>query len=285
MSKALVTVVIPCHNKGDVVAAAVDSVLRNTYRPIEIIVIDDGSSDRLTQKTLEALDQYDDVTVYKQKLATGVAKARNLGIKRARGSFILLLDHDDLISSNFIADAVTCLEGSEGIDYVYPDTVFIGEDRRLSLAPDYSPRHMRVINLAPVTCLFRADVLKKYQFRPELPVLEDWDLLLRVSEDGKVGKPLHGIYLFYRIVRSVSRNTHKHKYQDRVRIIKAIRRDSDVVLPLWQRLVGFISFFIAPFINRIRFWRERQRLRQKLTVDQDFQREVNELHITKEIGI
>lgn len=91
MSTSLVSVIIPVYNGEKYIRCAIDSVLKQDYQSIEIIVIDDGSSDT----TLEILNQFGDkVRIYRQP-NKGSAAARNLGIKMANGSFIAFLDADD----------------------------------------------------------------------------------------------------------------------------------------------------------------------------------------------
>lgn len=91
MSTSLVSVIIPVYNGEKYIRCAIDSVLKQDYQSIEIIVIDDGSSDA----TLEILNQLGDkVRIYRQP-NKGSAAARNLGIKKANGSFIAFLDADD----------------------------------------------------------------------------------------------------------------------------------------------------------------------------------------------
>ena len=91
MSHPLVSVIIPVYNGEKYIRCAIDSVLKQDYEPIEIIVIDDGSSDA----TLEILnDLADEISIYRQP-NKGSAAARNLGIRMAKGTYIAFLDADD----------------------------------------------------------------------------------------------------------------------------------------------------------------------------------------------
>jgi len=96
----LVSAVIPTFNRGWIMAEAVQSVLDQTYEPLEIIVVDDGSTDN-TRDVLEPF--MDRITLLKQE-NKGVSAARNLGIKNARGEFIAFLDSDDL----WLPDKTAC---------------------------------------------------------------------------------------------------------------------------------------------------------------------------------
>ena len=92
MSSPLVSVIIPTYNRANLLCATVESVFKQTYRNIEIIVVDDGSTDHTT----EAMEQYGDRIRYSRRPNAGVNAARNLGFKQARGEFLALLDSDDL---------------------------------------------------------------------------------------------------------------------------------------------------------------------------------------------
>ena len=92
MTAPLVSVIIPTYNRAALLTEAVNSVLQQTYRNMEIIVIDDGSTDNTT----EVMAGYGDRVRYTRRPNAGVNAARNLGLKQARGEFVALLDSDDL---------------------------------------------------------------------------------------------------------------------------------------------------------------------------------------------
>jgi len=87
----LVSVIIPTYNRSRIITQTIESVLRQTYRPVEIIIADDGSSD----DTSEVVKKYGEQIRYFHQANAGVSKARNLGLRQARGEFIALLDSDD----------------------------------------------------------------------------------------------------------------------------------------------------------------------------------------------
>lgn len=92
MSAPLVSVIIPTYNRAVLLSEAVNSVLLQTYQNIEIIVIDDGSTDNTT----EVMASFGERVRYTRRANAGVNAARNLGLKQARGEFVALLDSDDL---------------------------------------------------------------------------------------------------------------------------------------------------------------------------------------------
>jgi glycosyltransferase involved in cell wall biosynthesis len=93
------SVIIPTYNRAKFVTKAVDSVLRQTFKDYEIIVVDDGSTDTTTQ----ALEQYGRAITVVYQVNSGVSTARNTGIRKANGQWIAFLDSDDEWKENYLA--------------------------------------------------------------------------------------------------------------------------------------------------------------------------------------
>ena len=117
-----VSVIIPVYNRNVLIKQAIESIHNQTYRPIECIVVDDGSTDN-TIKTVENLIDQNNDDAFKIKLIkqdnSGAPSARNNGIKNASGEFIQFLDSDDFLYPNKIKDQVSVFQNQEKIDGVY----------------------------------------------------------------------------------------------------------------------------------------------------------------------
>jgi len=112
-----VSVIIPCYNHGRYLDDAIASVLVQTYQNLEILVIDDGSTE---PETIEVLQNYQQPkTRIIRTENQGVAAARNLGIAQAQGTYILPLDADDKIADSYLEKAVTLLESNQQLGIVY----------------------------------------------------------------------------------------------------------------------------------------------------------------------
>jgi glycosyltransferase involved in cell wall biosynthesis len=195
LDKALVSVIVPAFNAAAYIRQTLYSVLAQTYRKIEVIVVDDGSSDS-TAKIVEEFVASDLQFQLIRQANAGVGAARNTAIKRARGKYLAPLDTDDLWFPKKLETQVACME-QPGIEtgLVYCSSSLIDEQGKLLHVGDTNTlegrlRHAMVLkNLlgnASVP-LFRASALEKvglYLTRAEEQGgqgCEDWDLALRIA--------------------------------------------------------------------------------------------------------
>lgn len=121
----MVSVIIPCYNDGHFLHDAVNSVLDSSYNNIEIIIINDGSTDLNTLKVLEQLEQKGIKILHQSN--KGLGFSRNRGIQEAKGKYILPLDADNKVTADYIKKAVKWLETLD-YDIVYAKPFFFGED-------------------------------------------------------------------------------------------------------------------------------------------------------------
>ena len=128
VESGLVSTIIPVFNRSEMVIKAVNSVLDQTYRPIEIILVNDGSTDD-TGKVLDSLaqDHPDEIRVI-HKENGGPGLAREEGRKISRGEFIQYLDSDDWILANKFTDQINALVENPDCDIAYGTTMFVGPD-------------------------------------------------------------------------------------------------------------------------------------------------------------
>jgi glycosyltransferase involved in cell wall biosynthesis len=116
MTGVAVSVVIPCYNLGQYVEEAVDSVLAQTYQDLEIVVVNDGSTDPHTNAVLAGLERP------RMRVLTtenrGVSAARNLGVRQARGRYIVALDADDRLHPQFLAKTIAVLDADPEVGFV-----------------------------------------------------------------------------------------------------------------------------------------------------------------------
>lgn len=128
MNNPAVSVVIPAYNAGDFIAETLESVFAQTYSPLEIIVVDDGSTDRTAEAVKNYIQENDNETnlryIYQQN--SGPSAARNLGIKSSTGKYVAFLDADDLWPEDKLTKQAGLME-------LYPEVVLtFGDMRRFS---------------------------------------------------------------------------------------------------------------------------------------------------------
>lgn len=215
----LVSVIIPVYNRANIISRAIRSVLRQSYLPVELLVVDDGSTDG-TQDIVEKWSEVDSrVRLIEHRKNRGGSAARNTGIKHARGKYIAFLDSDDEWLRHKLAKQVNFLENVDkhwGGVYcnfkIVSNSLFMkGSEifRRLSShsTPASGGRVLLPYLLAgwlPVaagsTLMVRRQVAKKLRgFDEKFPRHQDWEFLARLLMKWKLGyisEPLVLIYHF-----------------------------------------------------------------------------------------
>jgi glycosyltransferase involved in cell wall biosynthesis len=196
----LVSVVIPCYNHGEYIEDAVESVLGQTYKNFEIIVVNDGSTDKETNLTLKNLGE--PKTKVLHTLNQGLPSARNNGIKVARGKYILPLDADNKIAPEFLEIAVKELESDKNIGIVYSYAGLFGARNGIMILPKYSKNRFLRRNLIDACAFFRrSDWEATGGYKPNMvDGWEDWELWLSIIELGRSVKFIPKILFYYRVV-------------------------------------------------------------------------------------
>lgn len=179
VAAALVSVIIPTYNRDKLLMATLQSVLAQTYPNIEIIVVDDGSTDG----TIEMLQRFQaEIGESKMRFSSvqhgGCANARNVGLKLARGQFIQHLDSDDLLLPGKIDAQVRFLEENPnvGVVYCFSETIDAAEPPRTLGWNAYTPKDIFDFMLRP--CVSILDPLVLLWRRNEQRAVGDYDVNL-----------------------------------------------------------------------------------------------------------
>lgn len=202
----LVSVIVPCFNDGAYIEEAIDSVEAQTYKNIEVVICNDGSTDKFTLEILDKLKSSGFIVLNLPN--KGPSAARNEGIKIANGDYILPLDADDCIERTYIEKAVKLLESDDSIGAVYCHGELFGAAKGKWELPDYSIERMIVDNIVFVTALFRkSDWERAGGFCEQFTHgVEDYDFWLSILGLGKQIVQIPEILFFYRI-KETSRTT------------------------------------------------------------------------------
>ncbi|MDR1553657.1 MAG: glycosyltransferase [Prevotellaceae bacterium] len=209
----LVSVIVPVYNMQNYIAETLDSVLASSYHNYEIIIIDDGSTDNSSEIIKSYVAKSDKIKFFKQT-NKGVSAARNHAIKRSAGEYILPVDADDLISSNYIKEAVNVLKNNPQIKVVCCEVERFGEKTGIKKYPSFSYKLLARKNMIVNSAMFRKSDWEKTDggYCEEEIFCEDWDFWISMFKTGGEFLRLPFVGLRYRIRQSSRRiNVHSKK--------------------------------------------------------------------------
>ena len=185
-----ISVVIPTFNRISLVARAINSVLKQSLNPYEIIVVDDGSDDG-TSEMIQ--NKYKSIKLIQQQ-NNGVSAARNNGIKHAKGDWIALLDSDDEWTEKKLENQVDRLIKTPEYDFCHTNEIWIRNGVRVNQRKKHEKyggyifdKCLDICRISPSSVLFRKNILDHVGwFDDQLPVCEDYDLWLRITAEYRI---------------------------------------------------------------------------------------------------
>lgn len=228
MVKNLVSVVIPAFNGAEFIGQTIESILAQTWPAVEVLVVDDGSTDG----TPEVVERFGDHVRLLQQKNSGTPAARNLGLKHAKGEFFAVLDQDDLWLPQKLARQIPRFREDPKIGLVYARIEFVLLSTGTVTDTYFPADELNVHDLLghkvlPVqTMLFRRSALDQIgPFDVSLPGTDDWDIGIRMAAEfrmlgidevlGRVG--LHGEQqgrnaprMFQNAMRVLEKHAHLH---------------------------------------------------------------------------
>lgn len=187
----LVSVIIPSYNQANFVKSAIESVLNQSYRQIEIIVVNDGSTDN-TLDVIKKITTKEKISIVTTR-NRGLAAARNTGLEQAAGNFVAFLDSDDLYLPHKLSLHIDFLLSHPDIDISYSETRYFNnkpEDafsigKRPQIEGDPFSKLIRGNFIPSNAFVVKTDMIRKIGgYDPSLRAHEDWDMLLRLSLSG-----------------------------------------------------------------------------------------------------
>ncbi len=179
----LVSVIIPCFNHAAFLPQAVASVLEQDYSAVEIIVVNDGSTDN-TDDVAKSFEK----VVYVNQQNKGLSAARNAGIKKAAGAYMLFLDADDVLMPGAISYQVKQMEENKEAAFISGGHIKV--DETLATIEEVSIEIIKdhYINLLQgnyigmhAAVLYRSTLFKEFLFDETLKAAEDYDLYLNIA--------------------------------------------------------------------------------------------------------
>lgn len=211
---AKVSVVIPCFNHGEFLPEAVASVTSMNRHDVELIVVNDGSTDDRSRKEIDALSANGIHVIHQQN--KGLAAARNVGIGASHGKYILPLDADNRIRADYVEHGVRILDSNPKVGVVYGDGEFFGiRSGRWDIGP-FDPNRLLSSNFIDACAVYRRLIWEQncgYDSTMPVQGLEDWDFWLGALEHGWEFHYVREILFDYRVARD-SMITRAQAYRD-----------------------------------------------------------------------
>lgn len=189
------SVVIPTYNRASFLEATLQTVFKQTYPHYEIIVVDNASTDN-TEELLQPYIQHGRIRFIRHERNLERARSRNTGMSAARGDFVTLLDSDDFMYPNNLADAAEFAKSHPELKCFHNLYEYVDADRNVLRGvtmPSLDDQLQAIAEGNFMSCIgdfIHRDIYRRYQFdiTAELIGGEDWDFWLRVLADHKVGR-------------------------------------------------------------------------------------------------
>lgn len=220
MTAPTISVVIPAYNAAGFISGAITSALTQTTPPLEIIVVDDGSTDNTGEVVTS---QFGKEVTYVRQTNTGPAAARNYGVQIARGEWIAFLDSDDKWKPEKIQRQCEMIEGDVGLVH----TLVEGAYRRR-----IPPEIIDFQTLWNANCIGTSAVMIRRValdnvggFPPDLPPVEDWYVWMRVAANGWRIVTCRQLLTVYSPPPTSLSNQHERFFQAHIRCVQRIGKE------------------------------------------------------------
>ena len=252
-----ISVVIPTYNRVELLKRSIDSVINQTIKPFEIIIVDDGSNDG-TEAMIKK--NYDSLKLIKQK-NKGASAARNSGIKASSGEWICFLDSDDEWKNDKLEKQITAVANNSDYKFFHSNEIWIKNGKRINqkkkhkkYGGDIFKKCLDMCRISPSSVLIDKNIFEEIGFFNEnLVVCEDYELWLRICDKYKVffiDEPLiikyggHQDQLSYSID---SIECHRIKALEYLLSTSLSKKNRDYTI---QMLISKISIYLNGLIKR-----------------------------------
>lgn len=196
LDKYTVSIVIPCYNYAKFLPLAIESCLKQTHRPKEIIVVDDGSTDD-TAVVAKRYKKHQIQYIYQPN--AGPSAARNAGVRAAQGEWIICLDADDMLDEHYVEKCIAYARVHPKASFVYTQMQHIGANSDVFKSRIYNIPQLVVGNYINASALIRRKDYLQHPYDESLRNgLEDWDFYLGLAEHDMEGVLLAEPLLLYR---------------------------------------------------------------------------------------
>ena len=242
----LVSIIIPMYNRSKYIEECINSVIHQTYKNLEIIIIDDASTDNSVEIVKSIND--DRIKIIKLEKNLGASNARNIGIKNAKGKYICFLDSDDYWVLDKLETQVNFIE-KNNYSFIYASYEYLSPRRRHKAKVPTSLTYEKLLKNHAIftsTVMLNMNYLKKDDiYMPDIKIGEDYATWYKILKLGITAHGVSKVLSFYRIgEESLSANKIKSIYNT----WKQFKREN---LKLSKRIICFICYLFNAIKRRI----------------------------------
>lgn len=217
-----VSIIIPCYNQESFITEAIESALNQTYKNLEIVVINDASTDNSAQIIQSFADKNSNIVFLNETVNKGVVKSKNLAISKCSGDYILPVDGDDKIENTYVEKAVAILDKDEDVRIAYARTQLFGSINEEFKLADFSPAKIIFNNCIPNTAMFRKEdfiaVGGYHEYMKD--GWEDWNLWISILEIAqnreKCAQRIDEKLYLYRMLNTQTRSSFGYEVKNKL---------------------------------------------------------------------
>jgi glycosyltransferase involved in cell wall biosynthesis len=208
-----ISVIIPCYNQGHFLREALESVDQANSPLLEVIIVNDGSTDAATNDYCRQLHAQGHHVVFQEN--KGLSGARNTGILLARGDYILPLDADNKIRPGYITESIRVMDLHDSVAVVYGNAQYFGERHDLWKPGKFNLQKLMLSNTIDACAVIRKKVLLELGLYDESMRWgwEDWELWLRIAFKGYEFWYIDEVLFDYRVLNSSMSKTLYRNYE------------------------------------------------------------------------
>jgi len=182
----MISIIIPVYNQADKILKTLDSINKQSYQDLEVIIVNDGSTDGIEDVCAKYLKNIDSSInfLFLNQENKGAPSARNHGFKESKGEYLFFCDADATLNSEAMETLLLTLEANPGVSYAYSSFLWGKKVFKLGVFDEEKLKQMPYIH---TMSLIRRGDYPENGWDENIKKFQDWDLWLTMLEEGKIG--------------------------------------------------------------------------------------------------